>query len=530
MLVLSAVVIGSGLLAVYQTEYANGWDGYYYLVQVQSLNNTGVMHSPEYSLVYAPLVALHAISGNYVASYKISTVLIKLLFVLSIFSLSVSLLRSSGTCRREAFLTALLTAAVSAMSPSMNYFFTQFPKNLLGFALLFFFMACVFGAARHWREKKSASSDRGLCFGIAGAVLLFLAAFFTHRFSAILLLCFLALYSAPAAKDLLKRLWSGGSRRQGRWIILSGAVFLSMVLFISSRLPLAPSFHDLERITGDLSLHPIFVPSAFISAFNVSRLTPAWHIDIFVAALLPILTGVLLLFRNRFSFLRCRGYSILIILSLIGLFPFARFSLTGLSYRLFFGTLLMLPLVCIPYLRIAVHRLLRVRLDVLKSKAEAVPVLVFLMLMAISLYTGRSYRYEVHDPPYAFYDELAAETVEILSGRDFELIIAHKALAEMITFRYEIDALSWSPEEYFHRHRVWRITAGILRDEISYYLSPAAADSYFIRLSEDYGLLREDQWEAFLESIADEPVMLEAVRTWRNPHELRPAYMRKGNQ
>ncbi len=529
LLLLSCVVIVSGLFAVFQTEYANGWDGYYYLVQVQSLNNTGVMHSPEYSLVYVPLLALHAITGDYVTSYKISAVLIKLLFVLSVFSLSLSVLKSSGrSSRRETLYTALLTAAISAMSPSMNYFFTQFPKNLLGFTLFFFFMACVFGTARRWEGRKTVSSRRGLYTCIPGAVILFLAAFFTHRFSAILSLLFLLICFAVWAGKRLKRLWTGGGRGRGRLLIFFGAVFLFLVLFISSRLPLAPSVHDLGRITGDLSLKPIFVPASFISTFGLSRLTPAWHIEIFIAAALPLLSCVLLFCRNRFSFLRFgRGYCILIILSLIGLFPFVGFSLTGLSYRLFFCTLLMMPLISIPYLRLAVEKLLRVHRGQWNLKAEAVPVLVFLALLALSLYTAGSYRSEIHDPPYSFYEELAGEAVEALSGRDYELIIAHKALAEMITFKYEIDALPWAPEEYFQRDRIWRITAGILRSEIAYYLSPELAERYFVRLSGDYGLLREDQWEAFMESISDDPVMMEAVDTWRNPLEHRPLYLVK---
>ena len=40
--------------------------------------------------------------------------------------------------------------------------------------------------------------------------------------------------------------------------------------------------------------------------------------------------------------------------------------------------------------------------------------------------------------------------------------------------------------------------------------------------------MREDHWEAFMLSIANEPLMLEAVHTWRNPLEQRPAYMMKG--
>ncbi len=65
--------------------------------------------------------------------------------------------------------------------------------------------------------------------------------------------------------------------------------------------------------------------------------------------------------------------------------------------------------------------------------------------------------------------------------------------------------------------------------EVAIYLSPDLADKYFFSLSRDYALMREDHWEAFLQSIANEPVMLDPVHTWRNPMEQRPACMRKSN-
>lgn len=526
--VLAGVVVYGGLQAVYQTEYANGWDGYYYLVQVQSLNNTGVMHSPEYSLVYLPLLALHAVTNDYLVSYKLTAVLIKLLFVFSVFALALSLLRSARhTGNRGIYFTALLTAALSVMSPSLNYFFTQFPKNLLGFAFFFFFMASVFSADRMLKGGKRRG---GLYLRIPGVLLLFLAAFFTHRFSAVLSVCFLVLYSVPPAKRQLSKWLTGERRKQGRLFLLIAILllFFVLLLLISSRLPLAPSVHDLERITGDLSLKPIFIPASFIHSFSALNISFPWLVEIMLAGVLPFLTIVLFFQKKRFGFLRfARGYCILMILSLFGIFPFLKFSLTGISYRLFFGTLLMLPLIFLPYLHLAVDRMLILHRDTSFLRAGVFPVFIFLALLASSLYTGRSYNPELHDPPYGFYEEIAGKAVDALSDVEFELIIAHRSLAEMITFKYEVDALPWAPEEYFPRDRVWRITAGILRDEISYYLSPELADRYFLRLCGDYGLLREDQWEAFLVSIADDRVMMDAVDTWRNPLDRRPVYLIK---
>jgi hypothetical protein len=548
LMILSGVLIGSGLQALNRTEYANGWDGYYYLAQMQSLHNTGSMRSPEYSLVYLPLIALHSITGNYIASYKLSAVLIKTLFVLSVFTLGFSLLKSKPNVdRRTAFFTALIAGALSAMSPSLNYFFTQFPKNLLGFALFFFFMASVYSTSRIWKRWEPPSSHqkiskRDLIAKILGVLLLFLATFFTHRFTAVLSLCFLVLYFAPSAKHLFQYIWtekkgeSGSaatSRLRKYWRNILRLLILLMpfvALFaLSHKLPLALSFYDLEIITSNFSLRPIFVPVSFIQDFGAFKLSGPWIVEIFLASALPLITVALLLSKHRFSFLRLgREYYILIIVSLAGLFPFFRFSLTGLSYRIYYGTLLIFPLLCIPYIRFGVQKILHFRHEERVLRQEAMLVLPFVALMAFSLYTGRSYNPELHDPPYAFYEELAAKTIVSLADVDYELIIAHKALSSMITYTFEVDALPWAPEEYYPRDRVWRITAGILQYEVAMYLSPEVAKQYFLPLSRDYALMREDHWEAFLRSIASEPVMLEAVRTWRNPHERRPGYMMKG--
>jgi len=556
LMILAVVVIVSGIAALNRTEYANGWDGYYYLVQVQSLHNTGYMHSPEYSPVYLPLMALYAITGNYIISYKLSAVLIKALFVFSIFTLGFTLLRSKPDVdRRTAFFTALIASALSAMSPSLNYYFTQFPKNLLGFALLFFFMASVYSTSQAWKRQNSHSSHQDTSkrhpfermpravkvLRVLGVLLLFGATFFTHRFTAILSLCFLGMYFTHSVKPLLKHLWAekklepGSSstswlrkhrRKSLRLLIL--LIPLIALTVLSHKLPLALSFYDLEIITSNFSLSPILVPASFVQNFGDFRLSAAWIVEIFFASALPLITGVLLLSKYRFGFLRLgREYYILILFGLTGLFPFFTFSLTGLSYRLYYGTLLIFPLLCIPYICLGVQKILHYRPEERAPGQQAIVVMLFVALLASSLYTGRSYNPELHDPPYAFYEELAKESIASLALIDYELIIAHKALSSMITYTFEVDALPWAPEEYFPRERVWRITAGILQDEVAMYLSPELAEQYFVPLSRDYALMREDHWEAFMRSIANEPVMLEAVHNWRNPCEQRPGYMMK---
>jgi len=553
LIVLAGVVICSGLSALNRTEYANGWDGYYYLVQLQSLHNTGSMHSPEYSPVYLPLIVLHAITGNYIASYRISAVMIKALFVFSVFTLALSLFRSKPAAHpHTGFYTALFAATLTAMSPSMNYYCTQFPKNLLGFALMFFFIASVYNL--RWTEKRQIlpSLKREMpervsfirMLRIPGILLLFLAVFFTHRFTAVLSLCFLALYYFRSIRVLFRQLLAGKKREPGGdcsssrqnhrrkpLLLLLLVVSFIALLALSHMLPLALSIYDLGRISSNFTSRPNIVPVSFVQSFGIFKLSTAWIVEIVLASVLMPVTGAMLLSRNRFSFLRLgREYYILILIGLTGLFPFFRFSLTGLSYRLFYCTLLIFPLICVPYIRFGVDWILNPSRKEKALKSEAVAVLVFAVLLAASLFTGRSYNPELHDPPYEYYEELAGESMTALTGIDCELIIAHKALAHMIAYYYEVDVLPWAPEECFPRPRVWRITAGILQDEVAMYLGNQAAEQYFIPLSQDYALIREDYWEAFMQSIASDPVMLEAVSTWRNPLEQRPAYMTKENR
>lgn len=522
---LAAVTIGTGLNSLNRTSYANGWDGYYYLVQLKSYHTTGTMHSREYSLVYLPLIAMHALTGDYLAAAKLSAVFVKAVFVLSVFALAFSLSGTgSGGNRRTAFQAALITAALSAMSPSLNYFFTQFPKNLLGFALFFFFVALLQGAGNFHGSRAMART--------VWAATLFAGAFFTHRFSAVLSLMYLAFrYVPPALRRIMRLLKGRGSASEQKsswWRWLAPAALLITMLLVSQRLPLALSSHDLELVTGSLSSRPVFVPLHFIRCFGAFKTTLPWLAEILAGSVIAVVTGVLLLFGRALRTIRLeKGYSILLVISLLGLFPFLEFNPTSLSYRLFFGTLLMLPIVALPYTRLALGVISRPGASSSHFR-EAPSLMVFAALLAVSPYTGNSYDPGLHDPPYAYYEQVSLRCVEALEGKDFELVIAHKALAEMITFNHGIDALPWSPEEWFPREKVWRITAGILGDEVAMYLSPEIADSFFIRLTGDYALLREDHWESFLESIGNEPVMLEAVHTWRNPTRLRPGYLVKG--
>lgn len=475
----------TGFLAVNRTDYATGWDGYYYLVQIKSLTESGEMHSPEFSAVYLPMLFFHRITGDYVTCYQLSSVFIKLLFVLSVFFLSLTFLKPA----KNAWPASLVIASLSAASPSLNYFFTQFPKNLMGFAFLFFFMASLSVLMRSDPGKRLRLS--------VVSILLFLLTFFTHRFSAVLALLYLFLLAILHIRRI----------RLNRMFLLILIPVLAAA-GIAHQLSLAPSLHDLERITGDLSSEPILVPASFINYFGDEKIALLWKVEIILAGIVSI-AGLFLmkLLKDKVP----EEYAAAVILIPLGLFPFLEFSLTGLSYRLFFWTLLAAPVVLIPWIS--------------KSKQKGFAAVI--IMCGFSFLSYRVYQPEMQDPPYGLYQEISDRCSERLSDRDCQLIIAHRSLAEMITFHSGTDALPWSPEERFPRDEVWRVTAGILHDDVSLHLGPETANEYFFRVYGDYGLIREDKWEEFLEAITEDPALVAAVNNWRNPMEQRPSYLQK---
>ena len=182
----------------------------------------------------------------------------------------------------------------------------------------------------------------------------------------------------------------------------------------------------------------------------------------------------------------------------------------------------MLPILYLPYIWFVTEKI-----DSSSSISfrKSSSVILFLSILVLSFFTGRSYKPEVHDPPYELYEEVSQNAMIALEEADVDLIIAHRSLAEFITYTYQLDALPWAPEEHFERERVWRITAGIIPAEFSYYLSTDISGEYFVRLKGDYGLIREDYWEDFVENTSNEPAMVEAINTWRNPMNLRPQFL-----
>ncbi len=80
--ILSGASVASFLLrlaSLNQTPFANGWDSYFYLIQLQSLAEKGQMHSEEWTILY-PLLCLLNLIFDYVMATKVLSSLLAACF------------------------------------------------------------------------------------------------------------------------------------------------------------------------------------------------------------------------------------------------------------------------------------------------------------------------------------------------------------------------------------------------------------------------------------------------------------------
>jgi len=133
------------------------------------------------------------------------------------------------------------------------------------------------------------------------------------------------------------------------------------------------------------------------------------------------------------------------------------------------------------------------------------------------------------DPPYKTYFKITEKTALLLKNKNFDIIVAHKGLAEYFTFITGIDALPWQPESKYTIEKTWRISSGISFSDFRYYLKEEETDS-IKKVGIDYFLLHETLWQRFIAKIKqnDEMNLMKTVCSDQNPYKLRPAYLLKG--
>lgn len=488
------------LWAFTQTPFATGWDSYFYLVQLKSLEETSQMHSPEASLIYPYLRLFYWLSGDYVLGMKLGAACLCGVFTLLL-------------CRRDQAWPLL--GAWSVFSPQLTFFAAQYPKNLLGLVLFVAFvraLAWVESKPKQWLAVPACLLilnyfGHRMMFGLAVGYLLLWLGFRWKEGSPRRSWCF---HQVPLKvdfqhKQVTKRWPSNPTIKIGLVLGISIAAFFLAGLFF----PGLAHLTDLGRLNGTFSLQPQFAPWSFVQSFGIERIGSWWMFEILMV--MTWLVGGLLLPSASKSI---SNPSLFWLCALL-LFPFLEWSLTGLAWRMFLVFVLLLPLA----------------FDVQNLPKKIARALFFSLLLA-AFFSWKSYNPNLHDPDYTRFQKITAE-VENQFSKDLsepkpELFIAHNALAEYFTFTTGVDAMPWLPEYAVDSNKLWRIAAGVHGQTLRYF-SGTENGQKIKNLGGGYFLLPEYVWQnALLKAkLEKDEYFLKTAESWLNPYRMRPAFLLK---
>lgn len=451
------------LYRLLESPFLNGWDGYFYLVQLKAWIEEGAMHSPDSSPIYLLLRAAYAFCEDYHLAYKGVSALLAGGFTV----LSYLLVRDLS---RRPYL-GLLAAMWTLFSPGMVFFTANFPKNLLGMDALLAFLWLT-QRKSHWKWLALVLSA------------------LSHRLSAGLAILF----------------WLAHNLRK-RWVLL-GLGMLPLLFGVALLWPGLLHWSDFERFQGAFAA-PLQLPH--LAFQQLLDLHGVWALEIWLDL---VVLGISLwasirkwgIFGEEKRFFRA-----LLGLFLFLLLPFWGMEAMGIGYRFFLAASLLVPI------------LAAVLLDGLGVLGKG---LAGLVLICGVLWTASDFDLAPFDPDYAVYAEMSDRIAVQMEDEAPELLIGHKTLAEMITFRTGIDVLPWQPEYEVPADRLWRLSWGVLGYDYRSYLT-AEEFAELRRISPTYYLLPEHLWQALRvrAEAADDDELLVRMNDPLNPHEERPRFL-----
>jgi hypothetical protein len=439
---------------IFRSPVADGFDGYYYVMQMDHLLRTGSMHSRDFSFIYLPL-RFFCFLFSPLISYKLTQVMIALIITYATWDYS---------RRWESCSSSYVAVAFLLLSPSVLFFLLQFPKNLLGTALLLLFA----GKERHIVKK----------------ILLLGLIAFAHRLS----FC------------LAATLWI--------WELLSDKkkichfIPLTGLLLIPFFIPGLINIFDFKRIISDS--WNLFGYWGQISFMDIWQLwdNPLWIIDFITIHSLII--GAILL-----GAIKKKSIPPLFCLSLLLIIPLWNYETGSLAYRLFMNGYLLLPLLAIP---------------ILKQSVPTRRALFSLALYIPALLLFPAYDYTLFNPPITLYQEIAQKVGEKVKGKSVDLIIAHKGIKEQIILNTKKDALNWMSDET--TNETYRVFTDIPDYYLIAYCDKESKND-IIALPGGYYLMKEIPFQEMLNKIKNQENddIYRRIDTWKNPLHKKPSFL-----
>lgn len=464
-----AFVLGtiSAFASVAQTHHPNGWDGYYYVMQMHSWLKFGHLQSQDFSLVYPYFILINSLFGDHVFAFKLGSSILGGALVAATFLLAKT--------RCQEHVVALLVPAYLIFSPTTTYFISQFPKNVLG--LVFFILLL-----------------RSLIKGQYGlAALFFVFSLLSHRMTGGLGLVIVALYA------LRKLHW--------KWLLGGGAL-----MALVSLLPGILHISDLERFSGQFAVIPQFAPYSMYKLFHNS-IDIWWTIELLALSIGLIFSVFYYMRKTSHGNTSWFGRWGIPVLIMICLFPFFKIEFGSMGYRFF----MVLPCIMAVYL-----------VGNLKTSTMQAYFTSALMLIG-AFFSYKSYNPQLHDPPNQKYELIVDRLSASFSPDQFPLVIVHKSLAEMLIFKTDFDALNWLPPAEMDPAKVLRIVSNVEYVHLTKHLDRKDIER-IQRLTLKYFAMPEVIWRTFYNSIQEkkDKTLLERLENGGNPLQNRPYYLLKG--
>lgn len=233
-----------------------------------------------------------------------------------------------------------------------------------------------------------------------------------------------------------------------------------------------------------------FSPCSFFKSHG-EIMNPFWMITLFIYTLIFLVT-VFKTTKNQLIFLLLPMLSFLIL-------PVLKWNQLGISLRMFLVFAILVPILLVSYSKY------------LKSWM-VIPV-IFSMLFSVKTYNPKK-----QDPPYKLYSYISKKLTLNTHFQNAKLIIAHKSLAEFISFQSNKDVLPWAIDENSISHNVFRIV--YVPYSLKLRFNRLLNGSFMYQITSEYALIREKDWKnRFLNHLSSEE--LELVKNWKNPMKVR---------
>ncbi|MCK5029522.1 MAG: EpsG family protein [Bacteroidales bacterium] len=450
-----------------QTPYANGWDGYYYIMQAFTFIEKGAMRSPDYSPIYPYYIILSFITKDYILAFKIGSAILSGILTISAFIISQKFTKDT--------VIPYLISAFLLFSPTLYYFASQFPKNLMGVIFFIWFVYFLI-------KKKMLWSG-----------IFFLLGFMTHRMIAglsviIILVSFI--------KELKIRL------------ILP---FIAIAVLLAFLLPGLIHIADIDRFTNLISECLYIPPLRLIDFFGKDKLSIAWKTEI-ILLYLVFVTFIGWQLYNYIQKRKMESFSLFLIVTLLVLsFPIYTFTKASIGFR-FYLVFVLLSIFAIQYIAKLLPQIAKL-------------IFVGIVLLA-SVFSYKSYNLKEFDPPYESYFNTMNKANSYLKDKDAELIIAHQALAQIIIIYSDYNATNWQPVDSSKYESMWRITSNIKYYYFKKYLDENDLN-YLKHLHGEYYIIREDIWQKLYKRIlkTNDLNLISKFKSWYNPVNPKPEFL-----